>query len=32
MIESTVFPQSLAQQQLRALDDLYFKLGFRDFA
>ncbi|CAE7561495.1 unnamed protein product, partial [Symbiodinium necroappetens] len=28
MIESTVFPQSLAQQQLQALDDLYFKLGF----
>ncbi|CAE7602690.1 unnamed protein product, partial [Symbiodinium necroappetens] len=32
MIESTVFPQSLAQQQLQALDDLYFKLGFRDLA
>ena len=32
MIEGTVFPQSLVQQQLQALDDLYFKLGFPDFA
>ncbi|OLP78498.1 hypothetical protein AK812_SmicGene41317 [Symbiodinium microadriaticum] len=32
MIESTVFPQSLAQQQLQALDDLYLSLGFRDLA
>ena len=27
MIESTVFPRSLAQQQLQALGDLYFYRG-----
>ncbi|OLP86627.1 hypothetical protein AK812_SmicGene32253 [Symbiodinium microadriaticum] len=32
MIESPVFPQSLAQQQLQALDDLYLSLGFSDLA